>query len=193
MIRRCCALNGGGRDFLLILGWPVAFAIGLFLCGKGISRASLTHPGIPAPPASLPACGGALPMQNKNRHSSRAWRRFCSALAVSEGFEPPVRSHVHLFSRQAPSTTRTTHLGGCKVTILFSIRNPSGDLLEPLGEVILGIEVVHGETDPAGDEDEHDGDDLTDEGNRFLDDVENSENREDDTDDVNDGSHGLVC
>ncbi len=29
--------------------------------------------------------------------------------AVSEGFEPPIRSHVHLFSRQAPSTTRTTH------------------------------------------------------------------------------------
>ena len=29
--------------------------------------------------------------------------------AVSEGFEPPVRSPAHLFSRQAPSTTRTTH------------------------------------------------------------------------------------
>ena len=64
--------------------------------------------------------------------------------AVSEGFEPPVRSHVHLFSRQAPSTTRTTHLWGCKDTILFSISNPSGDLLEPLGEMILGVEVVDG-------------------------------------------------
>ena len=34
---------------------------------------------------------------------------FLSSFAVSEGFEPPIRSHVHLFSRQAPSTTRTTH------------------------------------------------------------------------------------
>ena len=41
--------------------------------------------------------------------------------AVSEGFEPPVRSHVHLFSRQAPSTTRTTHRKDCKGTIISGI------------------------------------------------------------------------
>ena len=110
---------------------------------------------------------------------------------MSEGFEPPVRSHVHLFSRQAPSTTRTTHLWGCKDTILFSISNPSGDLLEPLGEAILGVEVVHGETDPAGGEHEDGSDDLSHEGDGFLDDVKNGEDREDDTDDVNEGSHRL--
>ena len=110
---------------------------------------------------------------------------------MSEGFEPPVRSHVHLFSRQAPSTTRTTHLRGCKDTILFSISNPSGDLLEPLGETILCVEVVHGQTDPAGGEHEDGGDDLADGGDGFLDDVKDGEDREDDADDVDDGSHGF--
>ena len=132
-------------------------------------------------------------MHNKKRRSSKAWRRFCSALAVSEGFEPPVRSHVHLFSRQAPSTTRTTHLWGCKDTILFSISNPSGDLLEPLGEVILGIEVVDDEADPAGGEHEDGGDDLADGGDRLLDDVKDGEDGEDDADDVDEGSHWFGC
>ena len=57
------------------------------------------------PPSSKQAW---LPPESKN---SRSLARPAAFLfAVSEGFEPPVRSHVHLFSRQAPSTTRTTHL-----------------------------------------------------------------------------------
>ncbi len=59
--------------------------------------------------ASLPACGGALQSGIKKAQSSKLVALFCYHFAVSEGFEPPVRSHVHLFSRQAPSTTRTTH------------------------------------------------------------------------------------
>ena len=107
---------------------------------------------------------------------------------MRKGFEPPVRSHVHLFSRQAPSTTRTPHRWDCKFTIKFSICNHLG-LLEPLGQVILGVEIVNGQADPAGNEDQDDGDDLSDDGNRLLGDVDDGEDGEDDTDDVNDGSH----
>ena len=50
-------------------------------------------------------------LQKAEKEQIKAWA--LSALfqlfAVGKGFEPPVRSHVHLFSRQAPSTTRTPH------------------------------------------------------------------------------------
>ena len=68
--------------------------------------------------ASLPACGGLCNKPFKKLRSSKLDAVFCYLIAVSEGFEPPVRSPAHLFSRQAPSTTRTTHLNcvGCKGT-----------------------------------------------------------------------------
>ena len=87
---------------------------------------------------------------------------------MRKGFEPPVRANVHLFSRQAPSTTRTPHRLG-------------------------RVEVVNHEADPAGDEDQDAGDDLTHEGDGLLDDVDDGEDGEDQADEVNDGTHGCVC
>ena len=110
---------------------------------------------------------------------------------MRKGFEPPVRANVHLFSRQAPSTTRTPHRWDCKFTIKFSICNHL-ELLEPLGEVILRVEVVHHEADPAGDEHQDAGDDLAHEGDGLLDDVEDGEDREDQTDEINDGTHDSI-
>ena len=75
---------------------------------------------------------------------------------------------------------------------LFFNLQPLG-LLEPLGEVILRVEVVNDEADPAGDEDQDGGDDFAHEGDGLLDDVEDREDGEDDTDDVNDGTHGVLC
>ena len=67
----------------------------------GISSAcGLRHP---CPPA---AGFQSLP---KSACSSKLGTHFLLTFAVSEGFEPPLRSHANLFSRQAPSTTRTTH------------------------------------------------------------------------------------
>ena len=111
---------------------------------------------------------------------------------MRKGFEPPVRANVHLFSRQAPSTTRTPHRWDCKFTIKFSICNLL-ELLEPLGEVVLRVEVVHHEADPAGDEHQDAGDDLAHEGDGLLDDVEDGEDREDQTDEIDDGTHGNHC
>ena len=106
--------------------------------------------------------------------------------AVRKGFEPPVRANVHLFSRQAPSTTRTPHRLGVQIYDYFFNLQPLG-LLEPLGEVILGEEVVDEESDPAGDENEHDGDDFAYGGDGFLEDVKDGKDREDDTGNVDDG------
>ena len=111
---------------------------------------------------------------------------------MRKGFEPPVRANVHLFSRQAPSTTRTPHRWDCKFTIKFSICNLL-ELLEPLGEVVLRVEVVDDEADPAGDEHQDAGDDLAHEGDGLLDDVEDGEDREDQTDEIDDGTHGNHC
>ena len=109
---------------------------------------------------------------------------------MRKGFEPPVRANVHLFSRQAPSTTRTPHRLGLQIYDLIFNLQSFGALLEPLGEVVLGVEVVDDEADPAGDEDQDDGDDLSDGGDRFLDDVKDGEDGKDYADDVNDGTHG---
>ena len=60
-------------------------------------------------------CCPALCKQACNGRTTKKHRSFAAMpfwVAVSEGFEPPVRSPAHLFSRQAPSTTRTTHRGG---------------------------------------------------------------------------------
>ena len=67
------------------------------------------------------------------------------------------------------------------------------ELLEPLGEVVLRVEVVHHEADPAGDEHQDAGDDLAHEGDGLLDDVEDGEDREDQTDEIDDGTHGNHC
>ena len=64
-------------------------------------------------------------------------------------------------------------------------------LLEPLGDVILRVEVVNDESDPTGAEHEDGADDLSDDGDGFLEDVDDGEDGKDDTDDVDDGSHGL--
>ena len=74
--------------------------------------------------------------------------------------------------------------------LIFNLQ-PFASLLEPLGEVILRVEVVHDEADPAGDEDQDDGDDLSDDGDGFLENVDDREDGKDDTDDVNEGSHGF--
>ena len=55
--------------------------------------------------------------------------------------------------------------------------------------MILGVEVVHGEADPAGDEDQDAGDDFAHGGDGLLEDVKNRDDGEDDADDVNDGTH----
>ena len=56
--------------------------------------------------------------------------------------------------------------------------------------MILRVEVVDDEADPAGDEDQDAGDDLAHEGDGLLDDVDDGENGKDQTDPVNDGTHG---
>ena len=57
--------------------------------------------------------------------------------------------------------------------------------------MVLRVEIIHGEANPAGDQDQDDGDDLAHEGDGLLDDVEDREDREDNADDVDDGTHGF--
>ena len=59
--------------------------------------------------------------------------------------------------------------------------------------MVLRVEVIDDEADPAGGEHEHGADDLTHEGDGLLDDVEDGEDGEDDADDVNEGTHGRLC
>ena len=66
----------------------------------------------------------------------------------------------------------------------------SGGLLEPLRQMILRIEVVHHETDPAGDEDQDDRDDFTHKRDGLLGNVDDGEDGQNDADKVNDGTHG---
>ena len=66
-------------------------------------------------------------------------------------------------------------------------------LLEPLGEMVLGVEVVNDQANPAGGQHEDGGDNLSDKGNRFLDDVDDGEDGKDDADDVDDGTHAVDC
>ena len=74
--------------------------------------------------------------------------------------------------------------------LFFNLQPP--ELLEPLGEVVLRVEVVDDEADPAGDEHENDGDDLAHGADGLLEDVEDGDDSEDDADDVDDGTHGNV-
>ena len=56
--------------------------------------------------------------------------------------------------------------------------------------MIFRIEIVHYESDHVGDEQEHDGNDLADQGDRFLDDVDDGDDAKDLTDEPNEGFHG---
>ena len=88
-------------------------------------------------PSGIPGCLPQGPLQEKVMEATgeTLWRIFCVRpplgklafqmagahrksrllpasiiiLAVSEGFEPPLHVTANLFSRQAPSATRTTH------------------------------------------------------------------------------------
>ena len=51
--------------------------------------------------------------------------------------------------------------------------------------MILGVEIVDGKADPARAENENLANDLSYEGNRLFDDVEDCDDRENDTDNVN--------
>ena len=62
-------------------------------------------------------------------------------------------------------------------------------LLEPLGEMVLRVEVVDDDAHPAGDEDQDDGDHFAHGADGLLEDVEDGEDGEDDADDVDDGTH----
>ena len=59
--------------------------------------------------------------------------------------------------------------------------------------MILRVEVVDGETNPAGDEHQDAGNHFAHEGDGLLDDVDDGEDREDEADKVNDGTHGVIC
>ena len=59
--------------------------------------------------------------------------------------------------------------------------------------MILGVEIVNDEADPAGDEHQDAGNDLAHGGDGFLEDVDDGEDRQDKADDVNDGTHCQVC
>ena len=61
----------------------------------------------------------------KSKNSRSLTRPAAFLFAVSEGFEPPVRSPAHLFSRQAPSTTRTTHQGGSLLLVWMTGLEPA--------------------------------------------------------------------
>ena len=58
--------------------------------------------------------------------------------------------------------------------------------------MILGVEVVDGKADPARAENENWADDLSYEGNRLFDDVEDCDDRENDTDNVNKWAHRSI-
>ena len=59
--------------------------------------------------------------------------------------------------------------------------------------MILRVEVVDDEADPAGDEHQDAGNNLAHEGDGLLEDVDDGEDREDEADKVNDGTHGVIC
>ena len=106
---------------------------------------------------------------------------------MRKGFEPPVRANVHLFSRQAPSTTRTPHRIGLQIyEIFFNLQ--SLPLLEPFIEVFFRVEIVDGSAQPGKEEKEDDGDHLSGHGNLFLKDVD----RSDDADDFADEDDGFI-
>ena len=73
----------------------------------------------------------------------------------------------------------------------FLTLQPKGLLFEPFDEMVLGIEEIHGEADPAGGQDDDGGNDLPDKGDGLLDDVQNGDDRKDNTDDVNDACHNV--
>ena len=50
--------------------------------------------------------------------------------------------------------------------------------------MVLCPKEIDSKTDPAGDKDEHRADDLSDDGHRFLEDVEHCKDRQDEADDV---------
>ena len=101
MILLCSAWSGRGRDSASRHPWPPA--AGLCKIWNGI-------PGLR--PSGAFSLNGPYESKLSTARPTKKHRSFAAMpfrFAVSEGFEPPVRSHVHLFSRQAPSTTRTTH------------------------------------------------------------------------------------
>ena len=62
-------------------------------------------------------------------------------------------------------------------------------LLEPIYDMVLCIEIIDKEAEPAGDKDEHAADDLTDHGDGLLEDIKNSKDCKDQTYDVKNCSH----
>ncbi len=58
-------------------------------------------------------------------------------------------------------------------------------LFEPVGEVVLCVEVIDQEAKPAESQYQNAADDLADQGNGFLEDVEDGDDCEDYADDVN--------
>ena len=65
-------------------------------------------------------------------------------------------------------------------------------LFEPLGEAIPGKEIVHGQADPAGSENDDGGDNLAHEGDGLLEDVDDGEDCENNANNVNECCHILV-
>ena len=62
-------------------------------------------------------------------------------------------------------------------------------LFEPVGDMVLGVEVVHEQADPARRQDYDGADDLSDQRDGFLENVDDGEDRKDQTDEIDDGSH----
>ena len=58
--------------------------------------------------------------------------------------------------------------------------------------MVLGVEEVDDEADPAGGQDEDPRDDFADQGDRLLADVNDGEDGKDQADEVNDSSHSIL-
>ena len=128
-------------------------------------------------------------------HSGPLWADFGPEVGCRHGFRPargrfragdeeerqrdgPSRDGRHSSWEQGHRPVRPTR--------------PDGRLLEPLGEVVLGVEEVDDEADPAGQEDDDRRDDLADEADGLLEDVDDGEDGENEADDVDNGCHNTV-
>ena len=108
-----------------------------------------------------------------------------------EGIRTPgTLTRTPVFEAGSFNHSDTSPVGSANLRLKIQFATPIA-LLEPLGDVILRVEVVDDEADPAGAEHEDGADDLSDDGDGFLENVNDGEDGKDDTDDVDDGSHGF--
>jgi hypothetical protein len=91
---------------------------------------------------------------------------------------------AHNGTPDATRTTSSVNIPGCRFTWTA--------LFEPLGDMVLCPKEIDKETNPAGQEHDNGADDLTDSGDRFLENVENRQNGQNNTDDIQNLTHDVI-